>query len=115
MCKLITWREALNVMRDAFRRNLPVDELTNIRRTPVLVVDDVGSERPTDFARAELLELVDFRHLNKLPTWYTSNYEPDDLAARLGHDEPIIGSRIVSRMVARAQQFRLTSTDRRVA
>ena len=115
VCKLVTWREALNLMRDAFRRSQPVDELTGLRRIPVLVVDDVGSERPTDFARAELLDLVDYRHLNKLPTWYTSNYGPDELIVRLGHDEPIIGARIVSRMVAGAVQFRLGEIDRRVA
>ena len=114
VCKLVTWREALNVMRDAFRRKQSVDELSGLRRIPVLVVDDVGSERPTDFARAELLDLVDFRHLNKLPTWYTSNYGPDELMVRLGHDEPIIGARIVSRMIAGARQFQLGSTDRRV-
>lgn len=114
-CKLVAWREALDVMRDAFRFKDMPPQMTILKTVPVLVLDDVGSERPTDFARGELLSLVDHRMLNKRPTWYTSNFEPDKLADRLGHDDPIIGRRIVSRMAGSAMQFRLDVPDRRMA
>lgn len=114
-CKIKTFREALEILKDSFRHSEPTREMINLKRVPVLVLDDLGSEKPTEFARVELLGLVDFRHLNRLPTWYTSNYLPGELAKRLGHDEEIIGKRILSRMVAgNAPQFRMDVKDRRL-
>lgn len=114
-CKIKTFRETLDILKDSFRHSEPTQEMKNLKRVPVLVLDDLGSEKPTEFARTELLGLVDFRHLNRLPTWFTSNYLPGELAKRLGHDEEIIGKRILSRMVAgNAPQHRMDGKDRRL-
>lgn len=114
-CKIKTFRETLDILKDSFKHSEPTQEMRNLKRVPVLVLDDLGSEKPTEFARTELLGLVDFRHLNRLPTWFTSNYLPGELAKRLGHDEEIIGKRILSRMVAgNAPQHRMDGKDRRL-
>ena len=115
-CKIATWREALDVMRDSFRHSEPSRQMERLRAVPVLVLDDVGSERPTDFARSELLSLVDRRMLNKRPTIITSNFDQNSLADRLGHDDSIIGRRIVSRMCGGGtMQLHLDVPDRRLA
>lgn len=114
-CRIAPWPEALEVMKDSFRRAFPTNEMMSLKRVPVLVLDDVGAERPTEWARQQLLLLVDYRMLHKLPTIFTSNFDPDALAERLGHDDPIVGDRIVSRMSGGAVQAQVDTADRRVA
>lgn len=111
--RLLNFRDYLWSVRQSFRENEPQD--TRPHSVPVLALDDLGAERATDFARDELATLVEQRHKQNLPTIITSNYEPGDLAARLGHDEPVIGQRIVSRLTERAVQVRFTGIDRRLA
>jgi DNA replication protein DnaC len=52
--------------------------------TPMLVLDDLGKEKPTEHGAAVLLEILDYRYRNGL-TWLivTSNYSQPELAARL--------------------------------
>ena len=38
------------------------------------------------------------RYVAEHPIIVTSNYAPSELAQRLGHDDPVIGLRIVSRL-----------------
>ena len=64
----------------------------------LLVLDDLGAERPTDWTRDAIHALVQHRHVSDRPTIVTSNYAPSALARRLGHDDPLIGKRIVSRL-----------------
>jgi DNA replication protein DnaC len=44
-------------------------------------------------------------------TVVTSNYSPSQLTRRLGHDDPIIGKRIVSRLVENAVIVKLDRAD----
>ena len=78
----------------------------------MLALDDLGAERPTDFARDELATLVEHRYMQGLPTIVTS-YPPSKLAARLGHDDPEVGQRLVSRLTDDAVQIRFIGPDRR--
>lgn len=114
MAKFVSWREALETMKDAFRHREQTKASLLLRRIPVLVLDDLGAERPTDFARAELLGLVEHRMMNRRPIWVTSNFSPDELTERLGHDDPIIGKRIVSRVAGGGQMICLDAPDRRM-
>jgi hypothetical protein len=43
----------------------------------------------------------------------TTNYAPAALAARLGHDDPVVGQRIVSRLVDGALRINLDRADLR--
>jgi DNA replication protein DnaC len=105
-------RDYLWSIRDSFRTNEQVDRRAH--SIPLLALDDLGAERPTDFARDELATLVEHRTGAGLPTIVTSNYAPDELARRLGHDDLVIGQRIVSRLVQDAVQFRVEGMDRRL-
>lgn len=112
---LVNFRELLAELRQAFadrRAGVPIDYLRAYDVT-VLALDDVGAERPTDFAREELANLVERRYTRRLPTIITSNYDPDDLAERIGHDDIVIGERIVSRLIEGATQWQIGGEDRR--
>lgn len=80
-----------------------------------LVVDDVGCERPTEWALDLITTLVDHRYQQQLPTIYTSNYAPDALGRRLGGRDLVAGQRIVSRILDDCDVIHVRGHDRRVA
>lgn len=54
-----------------------IDEIKSIQ---VLVLDDIGAEMVTAWVRDEIIgPLLQFRLLEQLPTFFTSNYSIDDL------------------------------------
>jgi DNA replication protein DnaC len=108
----LNFRDYLWTVRAAFSENAPRDDRPHT--VSVLALDDLGAERATDFAREELATLVERRTQRHLPLIVTSNYDPDELAARLGHDDRTVGERIVSRLVQDAHQLRLDGADRRL-
>lgn len=113
-CRFVNFLALLNEEREATRERRPFR--TDWRRVSVLVLDDVGAERPTDFAREQLVGLVDYRWSEDLPTIFTSNLPMPKLAARLSPADPdfIEGKRIVSRMQDGAVVANITGPDRRL-
>ena len=76
---------------------------------PVLVIDDLGIGRDTEFAFQTLYEIVDGRYMAmKGGLIVTSNLSLDDLAAKLGDD------RIPSRLASMCKVIRMTGADKRV-
>lgn len=72
-----------------------------LRRTPLLVLDDLGTERVTDWVRAELFALLHYRlEEERLPTLITSNFPPAAALARLGSEtEAVMAERLTSRVL----------------
>lgn len=58
----------------------------------LLIVDDLGSEKATEWVEEQLYLGINHRYTHLLPTIFTSNLGPADLEARLGQ-------RIVSRII----------------
>jgi DNA replication protein DnaC len=67
---------------------------------PVLLLDDLGTEKISEWVRETLFVIADGRYGAGRPTVITSNLPPHMLAARIGDVE---GDRIVSRLVGGAQ------------
>lgn len=59
-------------------------ELDNLKRVGFLVVDDVGTEKWTEYAMGLVFDLFDTRHSNRRRTFVASNLDVGSLAARLG-------------------------------
>lgn len=113
----VNLRDLLWEIRQDFNRDSDGGSLLIARAqtVPVLALDDLGAERPTAWAREELSTLVDKRYEGQLPTIVTSNYSLAELASRIGHDDPVVGQRIVSRLTEDAMHVRFNGTDRRLA
>lgn len=77
------------------------------RTADVLLLDDIGAERVTDWVQERLFLLVDYRYRHSLPTLFTSNLHPDELADR-------IGERTVSRIVGMARLVAVDADDYRL-
>ena len=62
------------------------DVLSRFSAAALLVVDDLGKERPTAWALEKLYHVVNRRYNRMLPTVYTTQYSADALAARLARE-----------------------------
>jgi hypothetical protein len=72
----------------------------------VLVLDDLGGERPTDWTGERLYAVINRRWLEQRPTIATSNLAPDAL-------EAAVGPRAWSRLYHGALRLRVAGDDRR--
>ena len=72
----------------------------------LLVLDDVGAERPTEWTQDQLNKLIDARARQELPTWFTTNCSLEEL-------EPLLTPRGYSRLVYQASVLEVTGPDLR--
>jgi DNA replication protein DnaC len=79
------------------------------KETPVLILDDIGAERATEWSIEKLFQIINHRYLNQLPMVMTSNYDLDDLAYHMGTGAT--GTRICSRIIEMCRIFRLDADD----
>ena len=83
----ITAPDLLDLLRTTFdpRVEISYDEyFEQIRNVPLLVLDDLGVENPSPWAKEKLFQLLNHRHVEALPTVITTNTSIEDLDPRLG-------------------------------
>lgn len=54
-----------------------------VRTAPLLVLDDLGTESATPWAREKLYQIINHRYVAHLPTVITTSVSPDDLDPRI--------------------------------
>jgi DNA replication protein DnaC len=105
----VTVPELLDNLRGSYNdpgRNL--DEWMNsVKNADLLVLDDLGSERVTEWVRERIFVIVNHRYRETLPTLFTSNIGPKDLSAQLGE-------RTASRVISMCEWIDLEGEDYRV-
>ena len=57
--------------------------LETYKRVPLLIIDDLGKERATDWTLSTLYAIIDGRYGRAMPLIVTTNYGPGSLAGRL--------------------------------
>lgn len=80
--------------------------LTMIKKCKLLIIDDIGSEKSTEWVRERMVSIINTRVSNGLSTIYTSNLSPDELTGSLG-------DRIGSRVLGSSQVVEITGGDNR--
>lgn len=78
-----------------------------MRFTGLLFIDDIGSEKMTDFVAETFYMIINHRYEKRLPIIFTSNLPIGDLAER-------IGDRTTSRIVEMCDVIELSGSDRRM-
>lgn len=53
--------------------------LNEFQRVPLLIIDDYGTQKNTDWVRETFFAIIDARYENHLPTIFTTNLTQDDL------------------------------------
>jgi len=87
--------------------NLWRDQFTN-KAPQLLLLDDIGAERPSDWVRERLYSLINYRWSNGLSTIYTSNISPEKI-------KDVVGTRVHSRIFCQKNLVvRFDGSDRRI-
>jgi len=95
----------LETIRRSFNDNqATVDDVATTRR--IVVLDDLGAEKPSEWVRERLYQIINHRYENDLTTVITSNLSVDDLAKR-------VGARNSSRIYELCEAIELRGMDRR--
>jgi DNA replication protein DnaC len=104
----VTVPEFLDNLREAYMiPGRDLDEwMDTVKNADLLVLDDLGSERPTEWVRERLFVIVNHRYREALPTLFTSNIGPRDLSTQLGE-------RTASRIIAMCDWISLEGDDYR--
>lgn len=99
----------LEDLRDYYDNKDPDFEqvLSMVKDCKLLIVDDIGAERVTEWVRERMVSIINTRVSNNLATIYTSNLSPEELKEELG-------DRISSRVLGSSQVVEITGGDRRV-
>lgn len=78
-------KEYLDRLKASFDGDERTAELKKaVKEAPLLILDDLGIERDTDWAQEELLDLVNYRHGYELRTIFTTNLTPKQMVDQLG-------------------------------
>ncbi len=93
-----------------------VDEL---KLSEVLILDDIGAEQSTAWVRDEILQVIlQYRMQEDLPTFFTSNFNFEELELHFakgknGNDETWEARRVMERIRYLAEETRLEGVNRR--
>lgn len=83
--------------------------LDSLQRYSLLIIDDLGSERDTEFMNEVVYSVIDARHVSQLPLIVTTNLTADELK----HPKNIHSERIFSRLFEMCIPVEVKGKDRR--
>ena len=101
--------ELLRAIRRSYNQpNEDSDKVVSVAEdAPLLVLDDLGAEKPSDWVREQLYVIINRRYENMLPTIVTTNCSTQELVDR-------IGQRTVSRLIEMTTPYKITAKDYRM-
>jgi len=76
----------------------------------LLVIDDLGTEKVSDFVEQTLYDIIDQRYADELPFTVTSNLSVSQLASHYTNH----GDRLASRIVGSGEVFEIKGKDKRI-
>jgi len=105
--KLISVISALNILRNSYKSDNFLEVLSEFKRPFLLILDDLGKQKMTEWASETLFEIINYRYNWNKPTIYTSNASLPDLL-------PEMGGGIVSRIKGSCQVIEIKGKDYRL-
>ncbi len=114
---LIYYPEFLRSLKASFQGDY-VERFNYIKKSPLLLLDDIGAENCSNWSRDEVLgPILQYRMENNLPTFFTSNLTLEELETSLaitssGVDK-VKARRIIERIKQLTQTLELVSKNRR--
>jgi DNA replication protein DnaC len=101
----VTTPDLLDYLRLTFNPNAPVtfdQRFQMVRNSPFLVLDDLGTEGSSPWAKEKLFQIIDHRYITRRPTVITTSKRIDEMDAR-------VRSRLIDRR--RCTIFAITAPD----
>lgn len=105
--------DLLDHLRSTFGPNSEVGydmRFETIREIPMLILDDLGTENTTPWAREKLYQIINHRYNVKLPTVITSNRDPLEIEPRIF--SRMFDHRLCMTEIIKAEDYRLNEEIR---
>jgi len=116
---IVFWPEFLRDLKSYFGNDLEYKSIiTRIKNTPLLFIDDIGAENVTPWGRDEILStILQYRMDNKMCTFFSSNFDINDLEKHLSMTregyEIVTARRITERIKQLTDDVQLVSKNLR--
>ena len=101
-----TYSEHLEHIREEYDHTGEKRYLSMMKSTPMLVLDDLGKERKTDWTQQILFDVVNYRYEHLLPMIVTTNMDFNEIGS-------YVGSAIFSRLYEMSGGVKTTGGDHR--
>lgn len=85
------------------------DRFEEIRRSPLLVLDDFGTQNATPWAQEKLFQILNYRYINSLPLVVTTNLLPEEIEGRIR--SRLLDPELVTRVPIVATDYRNPTDD----
>lgn len=96
--------EFFREMKQSLGNHSTNDKIEAVKKVPILMLDDIGAEAMSSWTRDEVLgSILQYRMQEELPTFFTSNFNYDELEYHLsytqrGEEEKLKAARIMERI-----------------
>ena len=106
-------------MRSSIGDDTTAEKLDAYKEAPILMLDDIGAEYPTDWIRDDVLGVIlQYRMQNELPTLFSSNFDIEQLEEHLtynqrGEPSPLKAQRIMERVKFLTRSVEVSGKNRR--
>ncbi len=115
-CLFYEFGSLLKEIQDSYNANTKTSELTVLApvfRSEVLVLDELGASKPTDWVRDTMAQIINTRYNDRKLTIFTTNY-PDERRSPVEETlEDRIGPRLRSRLYEMCRTVVMTGEDHR--
>ncbi len=111
--------ELIREMKQAISDHTLNEKIDMLKKAPVLMFDDIGAEAVSSWVRDEVLgPILQFRMLERLPTFFTSNFNLNELEHHLtysqrGEEEKLKAARIIERIKFLAEPVPIDGPNKR--
>jgi DNA replication protein DnaC len=115
-CLFYEFGSLLKEIQDSYNSNTRTSELTvlaPVLNTDVLVLDELGASKPTDWARDTMAHIINTRYNEQKLTIFTTNYLDDRKVEKEETLEDRIGVRLRSRLFEMCKTVELSGQDYR--
>jgi DNA replication protein DnaC len=108
----VTVPDLLDHLRSTYApsADMDYDEMFDrVRSAPLLILDDLGSENPSQWAGEKLFQLLNYRHIHRLPTVITTNVDLDLIDGRIR--SRLLDEDLIRRVLITAPDYRTPSEN----
>ncbi len=107
----VTVPDLLDALRAGYRTEDSSFEerFEQVRGAGLLVLDDLGTQNATEWAREKLFQILNYRYINRLPTLLTTNLALEQIEARIR--SRISDPELVDRVYIQAPDYRRPLVD----
>ena len=113
--EIVYFPEVLRTLKDDW--DMFADKMDYYQKVDILLIDDIGAEKVTDWGRDEVLgTILQSRMNNKMPTFFTSNLNIKELEEHLmgkTSSDVVKARRIIERIKQLSEDMEMISENRR--